>query len=137
MKTEYYIAYGSNLNLEQMAWRCPTASVVGAAMLEGYRLVFSTFATIEPQEGARVPVGLWRIDESCEEQLDIYEGYPGLYRKEYVDVSVNGQTFHAMVYIMNGGRPNQPSAGYINTVTRGYEDFGLDKSYLTAALRAV
>ena len=30
MSNKFYIAYGSNLNLEQMANRCPTARVVGA-----------------------------------------------------------------------------------------------------------
>lgn len=28
-KERFYIAYGSNLNLEQMENRCPTAEVVG------------------------------------------------------------------------------------------------------------
>lgn len=28
IRAKYYIAYGSNLNLEQMARRCPTAKVV-------------------------------------------------------------------------------------------------------------
>jgi len=35
-----YIAYGSNLHLEQMAQRCPTAEVVGAGRMEGYDLRF-------------------------------------------------------------------------------------------------
>ena len=35
-----YIAYGSNLNLKQMAMRCPTAKVVGRAMLKDYQLTF-------------------------------------------------------------------------------------------------
>lgn len=28
----YYLAYGSNLNVRQMAWRCPTAKAVGIAV---------------------------------------------------------------------------------------------------------
>lgn len=39
-KEKLYIAYGSNLNLEQMAHRCPTAQVVGASMLKNWRLMF-------------------------------------------------------------------------------------------------
>ena len=35
-----YIAYGSNLNLEQMKRRCPTAEVVGTAELRNWRLWF-------------------------------------------------------------------------------------------------
>ena len=37
-KGRLYIAYGSNLNLEQMKHRCPTAEVVGVAELRNWRL---------------------------------------------------------------------------------------------------
>ena len=40
MKESYYFAYGSNMNLDQMAYRCPAASVVEKVKLEGYRLTF-------------------------------------------------------------------------------------------------
>ena len=33
MKKRYYIAYGSNLNVEQMALRCPHATILGTAEL--------------------------------------------------------------------------------------------------------
>ena len=35
-----YIAYGSNINLEQMANRCPNSKVIGKEMLKGYELEF-------------------------------------------------------------------------------------------------
>ena len=35
-----YIAYGSNMDEEQMAFRCPTATLVGTAIVEGYELMF-------------------------------------------------------------------------------------------------
>ena len=46
-----YFAYGSNINLEQMAYRCPDASVVGPVTLEGWELLFRRggFATIAPK----------------------------------------------------------------------------------------
>lgn len=34
MLKKYYLAYGSNLNLEHMAHRCPNAKVVGTTILE-------------------------------------------------------------------------------------------------------
>lgn len=58
MKRKLYIAYGSNLNLMQMAERCPTARVVGTSMLENYQLVFRGVATIEPRQGTRGPVAI-------------------------------------------------------------------------------
>lgn len=40
MKEIYYFAYGSNMNLDQMEYRCPDAEVVENVRLEGYRLAF-------------------------------------------------------------------------------------------------
>ena len=34
-----YFAYGSNINLDQMAQRCPDAQVVGSVTLENYELL--------------------------------------------------------------------------------------------------
>ena len=100
--TKLYVAYGSNLNLEQMAFRCPTAKVYGKGEIKDYKLVFYKFASIEKCKGSKVPVGVWIIDDECERVLDIYEGYPIHYRKEMIDVVMhNGKTVKAMVYIMN------------------------------------
>ena len=40
MAERLYFAYGSNINLEQMAVRCPAAQVVGPAVLVGLVLLF-------------------------------------------------------------------------------------------------
>ena len=40
MKTKMYIAYGSNMDLEQMQHRCPEAELLGAGHLENWRLMF-------------------------------------------------------------------------------------------------
>ena len=37
---KYYLAYGSNLNVRQMRFRCPTARIVGTAEIEDYELLF-------------------------------------------------------------------------------------------------
>ena len=47
MKEKLYIAYGSNLNLNQMSMRCPEAMPVGTAMLDGWQLTFRGVATLE------------------------------------------------------------------------------------------
>ena len=39
MNGRKYIAYGSNLNREQMAKRCPDAKVIGSGMLKDYELL--------------------------------------------------------------------------------------------------
>ena len=40
MKKNYYVAYGSNLNLRQMRYRCPTAKLCGTGQLKNYELQF-------------------------------------------------------------------------------------------------
>lgn len=46
-----YLAYGSNMNIEQMAYRCPKAKLLDTAVLENDRLMFKRkrrpVATIE------------------------------------------------------------------------------------------
>jgi len=132
--TKLYAAYGSNLNLNQMSRRCPTAKVVGVGMLKGYRLTFRNVATIEPEDGAETPVGVWEISPADETALDRYEGYPHLYRKETVEVEIKGKIEKATVYIMNSGEPQLPYKGYLDTIAQGYEDTGLDLLYLKEAL---
>ena len=36
----YYLAYGSNLNVRQMKYRCPTAKIVGTAIIKDYELLY-------------------------------------------------------------------------------------------------
>lgn len=134
-----YVAYGSNLNLSQMAKRCPTARVDGAGVMEGWRLLFrgahaGAVATVEPFKGGSVPVLIWEITPADEAALDRYEGWPYLYRKETVDVKLAGETVRAMVYIMNEGRPlGQPSCYYYTTILVGYQDAGFDAEILRKA----
>ena len=139
MKRKLYIAYGSNMNLRQMAKRCPTAKVVGAATLPGYRLLFrgpdgGAVATVERSKRGRVPVLLWSITPADEAALDRYEGWPRLYRKETVKVKLSGKKVEAMVYIMNEGRAiGTPSQYYYNVIEEGYASAGLDPALLFAA----
>jgi gamma-glutamylcyclotransferase (GGCT)/AIG2-like uncharacterized protein YtfP len=138
-KEKLYIAYGSNLNLRQMAHRCPTAAPLTGAKLPGYDLKFRgrdgwAVATVEPGEGS-VPVLLWRIKPRDERSLDAYEGWPHFYRKENVDIEVGGHTVSAMVYIMNDGHPlGMPSQSYLETILEGYESAGFDPDALRRAL---
>lgn len=131
---KYYIAYGSNSNLEQMKMRCPAAKAAGQTMLKDYQLVFNTYATIVKKIGAETPVGVFEITEACESALDRYEGYPSYYRKEYLDVNVNDKTVSAMVYIMNETGFSIPYEQYLIDISKGYEDFDLDLEYLLLAI---
>lgn len=139
-KPTLYIAYGSNLNLPQMAHRCPTAEVAGAGELKDYELLFrggrrDAVATVEPKEGGSVPVLLWKIRELDEAALDRYEGYPHFYDKQIMDVELDGKTVAAMVYIMTPGHEfGVPSAYYAGVIREGYESAGFDTQALDDAI---
>ena len=104
MADRLYFAYGSNINLYQMDYRCPDATVVGPVALENYELLFRRggFATIAPKEGGKVHGLLWSITPECERSLDMYEGYPRFYDKRTVTVRDGlGQELPVMAYIMD------------------------------------
>ena len=135
MKRKNYIAYGSNLDMDQMLHRCPDAIRVGTADIPDYYLLFrgnarrNGVATIEPCEGASVPVGIWSISEKDEEALDRYEGWPWLYEKQTFTVRVNGKTVNAMAYVMTPGHEIAPPAlSYLHTIKLGHKDFGFAPS---------
>lgn len=136
-----YIAYGSNLNLDQMAYRCPTAKVIGNANLNGYELLFrggngGAVATVEKNTDSSIPVLVWELEPSDEVALDRYEGWPHFYRKEWVKVEMGMQWVKVMVYIMNDGRQiGSPSKQYYNTILQGYTSAGFDKTILDNAVK--
>ena len=129
-----YIAYGSNINLEQMAYRCPNSKIVSKEMLKGYELEFRGVATIVPNDKSEVPILIWEIDGRDEHSLDRYEGFPNLYRKELFEIEVDGEKKECMAYLMNKGQISPPTSYYYNVINQGYEANGMDKSYLRAAL---
>lgn len=135
-----YLAYGSNMNLEQMAYRCPDAKLLGTAVLDGYRLMFRRkrrpVATIEKEAGCSVPVVLWEITEDCEESLDEYEGYPFLYTKTDIRLPFKGRMITAMAYVMTPGHElGAPHEDYYQTILKGYRDNNLDPEPLDEAVR--
>jgi hypothetical protein len=139
MEETLYFAYGSNINLGQMAYRCPAAQVVGSVTLDHYELLFRRggFATIAPKEGETVTGLLWNITPDCEHSLDRYEGYPRFYDKRTVAVRDSyGQEFSAMVYIMDARfrEPMLPSDVYYKGIWEGYRQNGMPTESLKRAL---
>ena len=137
-----YVAYGSNLHLGQMRYRCPDAKVYGSGVIKNYSLTFwgnyhrNGVATILPSIKSDVPVGVFEISARDEKKLDVYEGWPHLYRKEDIEVVMDdGSVVTGMVYIMNEGGMSQcyPSDSYFNTIAVGYKAFGFDLGFLKAA----
>ena len=145
MQKRYYVAYGSNLNVAQMRYRCPNAKVIGTAWLEDYQLLFKgsktgAYLTVEPKEGSRVPLGVWEVDERDELRLDRYEGYPNFYYKKELRLKIKGVVSEKVrerdcfIYIMHENRAlGLPSAGYISVCSEGYRNFRFEQLYLMKA----
>lgn len=139
MRKRLYIAYGSNLNKEQMAYRCPTAKPIDVATLKDYQLVFQgrsygAHANVIPAKGEEVPVAIWEISARDEASLDIYEGVRGgYYTKEYMEIEVNGEMREALIYIMTPNPYGIPTDIYLQTIADGYDDFDLPINILNEA----
>lgn len=141
----YYIAYGSNLNIGQMKWRCPGAMVLGTAVLKDWELLFrgsktGSYLTIEKKEGGTVPVAVWEVTPEDEAALDRYEGYPRFYYKKKMKLTVKGirtgrrRMVTAFVYIMHEDRPfGVPTRTYMEVCEEGYDIFRFDKRILKKA----
>ena len=136
MENTLYFAYGSNINLGQMDYRCPDASVVGPVVLEGWELLFRRggFATIAPKEGETVQGLLWSITPECERSLDRYEGYPRFYDKKMVTVrDGEGRSLSVMALDDRFREPMLPAESYYNGILEGYQQNGLPVSALKKA----
>lgn len=134
-----YLAYGSNMDEEQMAERCPEAKLVGASVVEEYCLLFKgsargVYATIEQKAGGKLPVLVWEISESDEKSLDEYEDYPVLYYKEDIPVLLKGKTENTMAYIMAKDQTfGVPSEEYYDVLRHAYQKFEFPMDILTEA----
>ncbi len=97
-----YFAYGSNLDPEQMDWRCPDAIALGAARLNdwAWRIGGRGYATVSPSPGHHVWGAIWNVSDSDLASLDRYEGVAGgLYRREFVTVMAENQPVDVLLYI--------------------------------------
>lgn len=149
MKNEkrLYVAYGSNLDMAQMAFRCPTAKRIGTSSIKDYELLFKghcrgSYLTIEQAKGQEVPVGVWEVSAEDEQNLDLYEGYPTFYYKTDMELDVKddktGKVSRCKVFVYIMHEENGfgiPSDRYVYTCARGYLDFGFSSKYLARALR--
>lgn len=135
-QVKYYAAYGSNMNTFQMNLRCPNSKEICTGEIVDYQLQFCDYANIQPSSDATTPCVIWHIDSADWRYLDRYECFPELYRKEEVDVNICGKRETAIAYIMekNHAVPSLPQKNYLDGITQGYLEHGLDTAPLADAL---
>lgn len=140
-----YFAYGANLSPAVMQYRCKGRAHrrLGPASLPGYQLEFRGNrygfgkATVALAPGREVPGGLWLIGRRCRRALSVYEGYPRIYTRKWVRVLTEGRRVWAMLFVLRIKRPLSPPDGaYLNTILKGYAEFGLDPDTLLRAAEA-
>jgi len=135
----YYFAYGSNMNHAHMKIRCPQAKYVGTYTLPGYELVFRGVADVQQSEDSSVTGALFEITEDCERALDVYEGYPNLYTKKYVNKWHDDMNKFLPQKIMFYSMVDKqlvypPSEGYLSTIVGGYQDCEISTDPLQKAV---
>ena len=123
-----YIAYGSNMNLDQMRVRCPKARLIGLGHLPQYKLEFNHYATILPSDNPQdfVPIAAWEITDECEKNLDAYEDFPDYYIK--VDITAHmddGSQITGMVYQMRTFSFKAPPMDYYQGICDAYTQLGI------------
>tara|TARA_R100000458_G_scaffold27245_1_gene24681 strand:+ start:1084 stop:1620 length:537 start_codon:yes stop_codon:yes gene_type:complete len=136
-KRQLYFAYGANTNIDSMSVRCPKAELVGKWILPNWRLTFRNVADIEYAYKDKVHGVLWRITDECEKSLDRFEGYPYLYRKEYISVSIGNNkklVEDLMWYKMNRSDESLPCSTYYDGIREGYVQNGIDPVHLESVV---
>jgi gamma-glutamylcyclotransferase (GGCT)/AIG2-like uncharacterized protein YtfP len=142
MKRTLYFAFGSNMDLEQMAQRCPSAQEVAPSVLGGYRFAYAGIsasrgagvATIARDSDSFVEGMLYSITEDDLLRLDGFEGAPHWYRRIKMNVAKwDVSLAEAWVYVL--GQPlNVPTREYHQIIKTAYDNLGLDTSPLDEAI---
>ena len=147
--SKFYLAYGSNLDMDRMGRRCPYAVPIGVTERHGYRLLFKksktgSYATIEQDANESVPAVIWQISEFDELLLNRYEGFPRYYYKKQFQLPVwnmNGNRMKklktCMAYVMHEDRQlGCPDFEYFDLLCSGYREWEFPTDTLKRGLAA-
>jgi gamma-glutamylcyclotransferase (GGCT)/AIG2-like uncharacterized protein YtfP len=130
----YYFAYGSNMVASQMATRCPNASILGLACLQGYRFRINSrrVGTVIPDQTHQVYGLLWDISPQDLLALDRYEDVKaGLYEKTNVVVEpLSGRQVEALIYLATDQSIGLPRPRYMKDVVAAAKQWKLPQAYI-------
>lgn len=130
-----YFAYNEHLDKKLMREVCPKSVSKQTASLNHYRLFFTGWArkwrggtaSIKGTRGSCVMGGLYEVSENCQRRLDKEMGYPALYERINVNITLdNGEQAEAFTYISKRQTDEtKPSADYAALLKRAYIDWGI------------
>lgn len=140
----YYYAYGSNLSLSRMRYRCPDAEPLGPFGIRGWRLEFcgatGVANAVEGEKEDWLEGALYKVTAACERWLDKCEGYypsaPAISTYRKIDFRIPATGEEAFMYLYNHPKPGTPSHHYLSIIKRGYKDWGFNTEPLMAIARA-
>ncbi|NNM72898.1 gamma-glutamylcyclotransferase [Enterovirga sp. DB1703] len=128
-----YFAYGSNMDREAMARRCPASKPLDLARLPRHRLVVMSegYASVVRDPRRTVWGLLWDLALADVPALDRYEGVAGgLYTKVHQAVIAEAGSRRALVYVGRDPGPGMPRPGYVEAVLAAGRSAGLPEGYL-------
>ena len=136
MRTHLYFAYGSNLDVDQMRVRCPSARALERAHLTHHRLDFSYYssrwkggaADVIPHSDGIVWGVLYAMDDAALTALDGYEAGYTRVLLEVRDAEHRPRT--AVSYTVDQKRSFRPSAVYLDKMLRWGGHWSLPEDYL-------
>jgi hypothetical protein len=128
-----YFAYGSNMDVNQMADRCPSAEIVGVCRLDRHRFIINRrgVATLVPDAASCVLGILWDLPPEDEQSLDEYEGVPTYYQKHLIVVETDREAIQALIYLAADRTPGRSRPGYMEEILAAARQYKFDETYLS------
>jgi gamma-glutamylcyclotransferase (GGCT)/AIG2-like uncharacterized protein YtfP len=133
-----YFAYGSNMDVDAMARRCPRSKALGLARLERHRLAVMREGWLTAVRDSRSAVHgvLWDLALSDIAALDRHEDLSkGLYTKETQPVIAERRPKRAIVYFGANSGPGVLRPAYIAEVLAAARSWPLPAEGLAALER--
>lgn len=117
-----YFAYGSNMDMQQMKTRCPSAKFVGLSNIKNFDYYIDArgVASLRPKVGATAYGILWDIrDPDDWQKLDYYEGvHHDNYRRHYIQDEDLAGDQRCAVYISTTASVGEPRHNYQEKIVR-------------------
>jgi gamma-glutamylcyclotransferase len=144
-KKYYYFAYGSNLDEEQMKFRCPNSKIHNIDIVKGYTLCFPQISANRNYLGVAGIRKSFNDDyikgvvyELSEEDLKLLDGFEGYYPDDIKNcsylrtevISENGLSMFIYLSVKDKGFNYKPSDDYLNIILNNVEKHKLGKDYL-------
>jgi hypothetical protein len=147
--SDWYFAYGANMNLAQIRSRCSRPVVVAVARLADHRLAFyghtetwdGAMETVEPTLGHEVWGVIFALSRLDWERLDEWQGArmdgAGMYFHFPATVTdLEGRAHGVRFYKKDiQGVPENPSREYLEHIARGAAENGLPPRYIETLIK--